>query len=148
MLTNVGRALVKEKVLILRSKETDTINNADIYDTYKGFSLSNKEHGEMLLQGIQSANSSKDCAGTKKADGMATRMMTQENAIKTTFGERVAIHLDFDFFKYPVYRYGLNLMVILLKGWFWVAEIPQRHTSFQTFLQNMVQYFTNVMQQQ
>ena len=35
---NVGRAPVKKKVLMLGSKEIDTINNADIYDTYNGFS--------------------------------------------------------------------------------------------------------------
>ena len=32
---NVGRALVKKKVLMLGSKEIDTINNTDTYDTYK-----------------------------------------------------------------------------------------------------------------
>ena len=32
---NVGRALVKEKVLILGSKDLGTINNSDICDTYK-----------------------------------------------------------------------------------------------------------------
>ena len=30
---NVGRALLKKKVLMLGSKNTDTINNSDIYDT-------------------------------------------------------------------------------------------------------------------
>ena len=35
---NVGRALVKKKVLMLGSKEIDTINNADIYETYNDFS--------------------------------------------------------------------------------------------------------------
>ena len=35
-------------------------------------------------------------------------MTTQENAIKKTFGKRFAIPLDFDFFKHPVYPYGLK----------------------------------------
>ena len=35
IVNNVGRALVKKKVLILGSKDVDMINNADIYDTYK-----------------------------------------------------------------------------------------------------------------
>ena len=35
-------------------------------------------------------------------------MTTQENAIKKTFDKRFSIPLDFDFFKYPVYPYGLN----------------------------------------
>ena len=40
VVNNVGRALVKKKVLILGSKEIDTINNSDIYDTYKDLYLS------------------------------------------------------------------------------------------------------------
>ena len=35
-------------------------------------------------------------------------MTTQENAIKKTFDNRFAIPLDFDFFKHPVYPYGLK----------------------------------------
>ena len=49
-------ALVKKKVLMLGSKEIDTINNASIYDTYKDLYLSKKEREEKLLQGIQSVS--------------------------------------------------------------------------------------------
>ena len=38
---------------MLGSKEIDTINNSDIYDTYKDIYLSEKEHEEKLLQGMQ-----------------------------------------------------------------------------------------------
>ena len=41
---------------MLGSKNTDTINNSDIYDTYKDLYLSEKEREEKILQGIQSAN--------------------------------------------------------------------------------------------
>ena len=64
---NVGRALVKKKVLI--SKEIYTINSGDIYKIYKDFYLSKKESEEKLLQVIQPANSLKDRTGTKKEDG-------------------------------------------------------------------------------
>ena len=37
---------------------------------------------------------------------MELAAITQENAIKTTFGKRFAIPLDFDFFKHLVYPYG------------------------------------------
>ena len=40
---------------MLCSKEIDTINNSDIYDTYKDLYLSEKDLEEKLLQGIQSA---------------------------------------------------------------------------------------------
>ena len=96
---NVGRALVKKKVLMLGSKEIDTINNSDIYDTYKGLYLSKRERKKKLLQGIQSANGLKARVGAKKADGTALKVTTQENAIKKTLDKRFAIPLDFDFFK-------------------------------------------------
>ena len=51
--------------------------------------------------------------GGKKADGTALTMTTQENAIKKAFDKRFAIRLDFDFFKHPVYPYGLKEYLIV-----------------------------------
>ena len=48
-MSNVCRILVKKKVLMLDSKSIDSINNSDIYDTYKELYLSEKEHEERLL---------------------------------------------------------------------------------------------------
>ena len=42
IVSNKGRALVKKKVLILGSKDADTIKNSDIYDTYKDFYLTKR----------------------------------------------------------------------------------------------------------
>ena len=56
VVNNVGRVLAKKKVLMLGSKDTDTINNSDIYGMYKGLYLNEKECEEKLLQGIQPAN--------------------------------------------------------------------------------------------
>ena len=53
---NLSRALVKKKELMLGSKSNDTINDSDIYDTYKELFLIEKEREERLLQGIQAAN--------------------------------------------------------------------------------------------
>ena len=108
ILNNVGRILVKKKVLMLGSKDTDTIKNSGIYDTYKDLYLSKKEREEKLLQGIQSDSGLKARVGAKKADVTAMKMTTQENGIKNTFHKRFAIPLDFDFFKHPVYPYGLK----------------------------------------
>ena len=93
---------------MLGSTDIDTINKSDIYDTYKDLYLSEKEREEKLLQGIQSAIGLKAWVGAKKADGTALTLTTQENAIKKTFDKRFAIPLDFDFFKHPVYPYGLK----------------------------------------
>ena len=68
-MNNVDRALAKKKVLVLGSKDIDTINNSDIYDTYKNLYLSEKKLEEKLLQGIQPANVLKARLGAKKADG-------------------------------------------------------------------------------
>ena len=84
VVNNVGRTLVKKKVLMLGSTDIDTINNSDIYDTYKDLYLSEKEREEELPQGIQSANGLKARVDGKKSD-------------------KKAILLDFDFFKHPVY---------------------------------------------
>ena len=99
---NVGRAFVKKKLLILGSKAIDTINNSDIYDTYKDLYLTKKEREEKLLQGIQPAKGLKARLDAKKADGTALALTTQ------TFDKRFAIPLDFDFFKHPVYPNGLK----------------------------------------
>ena len=53
-------------------------------------------------------NGLKASVGAKKADGTALTITTQENATKKTFDKRCSIPLDFDFFKHPVYPYGLN----------------------------------------
>ena len=55
VVNNIGRVLVK-KLLILGSKDIDTINNSNIYDKYKDLYMSQKELEGKLLQGIQSAN--------------------------------------------------------------------------------------------
>ena len=85
-------------MLILGSKEIDTIDNSDIYDTYKDLYLSKKEREERLLQSIQSVNGLKARVGAKKADGTALTVTDQENAIKMTLDKRFSIPLDFDFF--------------------------------------------------
>ena len=53
---------------MLASNEIDTINNSDIYDTYKDLYLSEKQLEKKLLQGIQSANGLKTWVNAKKAD--------------------------------------------------------------------------------
>ena len=42
VVNNVGRALVKKKVLKLGSKDIDTIDNSDFYDMYKNLYMSEK----------------------------------------------------------------------------------------------------------
>ena len=112
-LSNVGRALMKKKVLMLGSSNIDTINNWDIYDTNKDLYLSKKEREEKLLQGIQPANGLKARVGAEKADGTALTETTQENGIKKTFDKQFAIPLDFDFFKYHVYPFVLKEFLIV-----------------------------------
>ena len=85
-------------MLILGSKDIDTINNSDIYDMYNNLYQSKKEREEKLLQGIQLVNGLKVWVGSKKADGTALTFSTQENVIKKTFDKRFAIPLNFDFF--------------------------------------------------
>ena len=108
VVNNVGRALVKKEVLMLGSKETDTVNQSYIYDTYKDLNLSKQEREEKLLQGIQSATGLQARVGATKADGTALTLTKEENAIKKTVSNRFSIPLNFDFFKHPTYPYGLR----------------------------------------
>ena len=70
--------------------------------------MSEKEREEKLLQGIQLVNGLKVRVGAKKSNDTELTVTTQENAIKKTFEKRFAVRLDFDFFKHPVYPYGLK----------------------------------------
>ena len=73
---------------------------------YKNLYLSERE--EKLFQGIQSANGLKARVGAKKTDGTALTVTTQEYTIKKIIDKRFAIPLALDFFKHPVYPYGLK----------------------------------------
>ena len=44
----------------------------------------------------------------QKSYGRVLTVTTLENTIKKTLNKRFAIPLDFDFFKHPVYPYGLK----------------------------------------
>ena len=95
-------------MLIFCSKDIGTINNSDVYDTYKDFYLSEQEREEKLLQDTQPTNDLKARVGAQKADGTKLAVTTQENANKKTFRKRFEILLHFDFFKHSVYPYDLK----------------------------------------
>ena len=105
----------KKVVLMLDSKNIDTINISDIYDTCRDLLLERKRSEEKLLQDIQSVNGLKARLGAKRAGCTALTVTIKENAIRKTFVKRFAAPLDLDFFKHPVYPYGLkeNLIVRL-----------------------------------
>ena len=98
---------------MLGSKDIDTNNKLDFYNTYKDLYIGEKEHDEKLLQGIQSASGLKAWVGAKKADVTALIVTIQENAIKKMFDKRFAMPLDFDFLKHPVNPYGLKEDLII-----------------------------------
>ena len=88
---------------MLGSRETDTMNNADIYGTYKNLYLSKKNAKRSYFNWLKVLGRWK-----KQADGTATTVATQENTVKKTIAKRFLVPLDFDFFKHPVYPYGLK----------------------------------------
>ena len=66
VVNNKDRTMVKKKELLLGLKNIVTINNSDIYDTYKELYLGEKEREDRLFEGIQSANGLKTRMGAKK----------------------------------------------------------------------------------
>ena len=84
---------------MIGSKEIDTINHVDTYDSYKDLYLSEKKkREEKLLQGIQSANNLKARVQAKEADSTIIITTTKEKAIKKIFGKRFPETLDCHFF--------------------------------------------------
>ena len=73
-----------------------------------GRALVKKEHEEKLLQGIQSANGLIAWVDAENANDTPLIVTTLENANKNTLDKSFVILLDFAFFKYPVYPYGLT----------------------------------------
>ena len=86
---------------------------SNVYDTYMDLYLSEKEREEKLLQGIQLANGLKARVRAGKVDGTVLSLTNQENTIKKMFYKGFAMPLDFDFFKHPVYPYGLKEELIV-----------------------------------
>ena len=106
MYNNIGREIVTKKVLNLGSKEIESINNSNIFDTYNDLYLSKKDRQDRILQGIQSSNGLKGRLGSTKSDGTALTLTATETAIKKTLNKRFSIPLDFEFFNYPVCSYA------------------------------------------
>lgn len=68
-LSHVGRALIREKVLKLGSKDIDIIGNSNAYNTKKDYYLCKEEEQLKLPEGIQSANGLQAQVGVRKEDG-------------------------------------------------------------------------------
>ena len=83
----------------------------------------------------------------KKVDGTAVTVTTPKKATKKTFGKRYAIPLDFDFFKYSVYSYGLKEGLIIRLKLNSSKEVILCRGDTTASLQIMTQYLTNVMPQ-
>lgn len=75
--------------------------------------LNKKEHEQKLFHRMQPANGFKTQAGTENGNGSSITVTTQENAKKKTFGKRLVVPLDFNFFKHPVYPYGVKKYLIV-----------------------------------
>ena len=62
----------------------------------------------MQLQDLQLENGLKASVGAKKCNAIDLTPNTEENAIAKTLGNRLAIPIDFDYFKQPVFPYYLH----------------------------------------
>ena len=98
--------ILAKKTLTLGSIEIETIENCDIFDTYKDLFLTKREN--MHFQGIQPKNGLDARLDAKKSDGTDLTLSTAENAVKTTLGNRFMIPLDFEFFKQSISPFYLD----------------------------------------
>ena len=108
IVNNIGREIVTKKVLTLGSKDIESINHCDKFDTFKDLYLTKDQREDRVLQGIQSVQGLKARVGATKSDGTAITFNGEETAIQKTLGNRFSIPLDFDFFNQPVFPAGLD----------------------------------------
>ena len=90
------------------------------------------------------ANGLKFQVSAERAEGTATAVATQKIAVKKSFSKRLAIPLDFDFFKHLVYPYGLKEdLIVRLKlnsseKMILCGRDNTSASSFQKFLKNVM----------
>ena len=109
---NVGRALVKKKILMFELKGIDAIKNVDIYAIYNDFYLSEKESEVEMFQGMPSANGLRFGLVQKRQMVWQSQLLPKKMQLKRLLVKRFAVPLDFDFFKHSVFI--MNLKKILL----------------------------------
>ena len=61
---NIGRAIVQKKTLLFGSHEIQSINNADIVNTYNNLYLDKNDRENCILQGIQTEHRVKIASGS------------------------------------------------------------------------------------
>ena len=91
VVNNVGRALVKKRVLMLGSKEIDTVNQSYIYDTYKDLCLS-KQDGKKSFFKVSSLQQV-----LKQESVLQKRMVQHLNLQKKKMQSRKQSVIDFQF---------------------------------------------------
>ena len=93
---NLGRCIVEKKSISIGGVDIETLDNADVYDTYVDLYMDKHVKENALLQGIQDADGLRARIGSKKSDG--TAFSAEQVAIGKTLGNRFCIPLDFAIF--------------------------------------------------
>ena len=111
LVKNIGRAIVKKKVVKLEGNEILSIDDSDTLDCYYDLWMSREERQDAVLQGIttsfkghtKNAIKHRINAGDKVENG-------GDEALATAFGNKFCIPLDFEILEssMPFYQSGLS----------------------------------------
>ena len=112
LISNIGRAIVKKKVVKIEGNEILSIDDSDTLDCYYDLWMSGKERQNAVFQGIvtgsvkgqrENAIKHRINAGDKADD-------VEDQAIATAFGNKFCIPLDFEILEssMPFYQSGLS----------------------------------------
>ena len=104
---NLGRGIVEKKSITIGGEDIETLDNADVYDTYADLYMDQHVKENALLQGIQDADGLRARIGSKQSDGTAT-FSAEQAAIAKTLGNRFSIPLDFAVFNNILHPFGID----------------------------------------
>ena len=103
---DLGRCIVEKKRISIGSIDIQTLDSANVYDTYEDLYMDKHVKENALLQGIQDADGLRARIGSKKSDD--TKFSAEQVAIAKTLSNRFIIPLDFALFNNILHPYGID----------------------------------------
>lgn len=128
-ISNLGRALMKKKLLMLELKEIIYDKQLRYLWNLYGYLLQWKKSNARSCFRYTNKNFRKVWTSAKKADGTALTVYKSKNAINKNFGKRLVTPLNFEFFS-ALYLSLWNFKRFDFKNW--KEELVQRRYSSNT----------------
>ena len=111
LVSNIGRAIVKKLAVKFEGNEILSVDDFDIFACYRDLWKTSSEKRNAVRQGIISTDGcTENCIKLRINAGNKNDLITQDNAIAATYGNKFIIPLDFEMLDstIPYYQAGLG----------------------------------------